>query len=74
MKPTWHNILIAMALTVLTGCWQEEVVHPLADEAVPVGFEGEYVGNPTRTEMTTAWMEMAGAGKFGVYGYKTGLS
>lgn len=74
MKPTWHNILIAMVLTVLTGCWQEEVVHPLADEAVPVGFEGEYVGNPTRTEMTTAWMEMAGEGKFGVYGYKTGLS
>ena len=73
MKPTWHNILIAMALTVLTGCWQEEVVHPLADEAVPVGFEGEYVGNPTRTEMTTDWMKTAGEGKFGVYGYKTGL-
>ena len=62
--------LLLAATAAFAACTSNDTFKEIVDEDVTIGFNGVYVGNNTRAEISTDWMQQDGK-QFGVYGYKT---
>lgn len=64
------NYLLIAAAALFAACASNDTLKEVDVQDVPIGFDGGYLNNSTRAELTNDWFANDDDNSFGVYGYR----